>query len=477
MKIKYELPQERLASYDKKGGRVNMHPAQVHGPLRNRRTFVEAFLVIIFLVLPLININGHPAVLLDIGHREFYLFGARFWAHNAPLLFLIIASFFIGLMAVTAFWGRIWCGWACPQTVFIDLVYRKIEEWIEGDSRSRKILDAAPMSLSKFSRRSLKWGIFSLVSLFLAHAFLSYFVGWKQWPSIYSAQFNDYGGTLALLIILTLIFLIDFGWFRELFCIIACPYGRWISVWMDKFSLVVDYDYFRGEPRRGVAQLGEKQGDCVNCYRCVQVCPTGIDIRRGVQPECIACTACVEACNDVMKAFGKKPGLIRYTSHAQLRDEKSRESKFNTVLRARPLLYSSIVVILMATLVILLSTQPPAQVYVQRTVGPPYLKSQNAKGALEIVNTFSVALVNNQNEPVVAEFKPDSTQPFVLDANSKDIDLDVAENKRIMMIIKTEQKEGEHLMIPKVAHLKLELTGKKSLKVKSLDVDVGFVSP
>jgi cytochrome c oxidase accessory protein FixG len=322
MSNKFELHEERLATTDELGHRVFLHPEEVKGKWRSRRTFFYWFLIFVFLVLPWIYSQGKQLVLFDIAKREFYLFGKLFYAHELPLLVLIIAAFIFMAAFITSVWGRAWCGWACPQTVFIDTLYRKIELMIEGNARKRMQLDLAPMSFSKLSKRTLKWGLYLLVSLHISHSFLGYFVGTRHLLNIsLSSPFENWGIFTAMMVI-TAIILFDFGWFREQFCIIACPYGRIQSVAMDEKSMVVLYDANRGEPRRGISTNDTPTGDCINCYACVKSCPTGIDIRRGTQLECIACTNCIDACDDIMMKVKKPIGLIRYGREVELNQKK-----------------------------------------------------------------------------------------------------------------------------------------------------------
>lgn len=321
----WDLHSERPGTIDEKGRRVIVHPSEVHGVWQKRRKVAQAILVMIFLVLPWIRIGGSQALLLDVSQRHFDIFGLHLRAHNAPLMFFVLAIVGFGLFFVTAVWGRIWCGWACPQTVFIDGVFRRVEHWIEGPATARRTLEKAPWTLNKIARKTLKWILFTLFSLVLTHSFLAYFVGTEQLAQMVTHLPSENRTSFLFMVLSTAIILFDFGWLREQFCLIVCPYGRFQSVLMDSRSMIVGYDEQRGEPRRGSStsvNASMPMGDCVNCYRCVQVCPTGIDIRRGVQMECIACTACIDACDDVMTKTKKPTGLIRYATLSELRTPK-----------------------------------------------------------------------------------------------------------------------------------------------------------
>ena len=343
------LPDERPASMDESGRRVFIFPAPVSGFWRRARNIVEILLIIFFLVLPWIKIGGHQALLLNIGDRQFSIFGLTFWAHDAPLIFFIVAFLAIGLAFITAVWGRIWCGWGCPQTVFIDGVFRRLEYWIIGSHVQQRNLAKAPWGIKKFFKLSVLWSLFLVASLIIAHSFLAYFVGADNLVEM--TQHNPYENWTIFLIMgfITAVILFDFGWFREQFCIIMCPYGRFQSVLMDDDSLTVSYDPIRGEPRKGAAAEGQKEGDCIDCYKCVAVCPTGIDIREGLQLECIGCTACIDACDEVMEKIEKPKGLIRYATGSSL---KGIQSKF---LKPRVAIYTVLLVAVVTALIFSIS--------------------------------------------------------------------------------------------------------------------------
>lgn len=396
----WDLHEARPASFDEQGWRVKIHPAEARGLWRKRRQIVQSFLLIIFLVLPWIQIGGRQALLLDVGNRQFEIFGLSLRAHNAPLLVFILAMAGFGLFLVTAVWGRVWCGWACPQTVFIEMVYRKIETWIEGNAGERRILDKQPWNSKKLVKKSFKWAAFVAVSLILTHSFLAYFVGTDRLAQMIQHPPTENWTSFLFIAFSTAIILFDFGWFREQFCMIACPYGRFQSVLMDSRSMIVGYDYKRGEPRRGSPAVKDQaQGDCVNCYRCVQVCPTGIDIRRGVQLECIACTACVDACDEIMTKTGKPKGLIRYTTLRELGTEISQRiglgPKFH--LTPRVGIYSLVIVAAAIGLVVGISSHRAVDVLIFRGKGLPYQITQHA-GEEYVLNQFYAEATNTTDQ-------------------------------------------------------------------------------
>lgn len=320
--MKEELHPTRLGTTDEKGRRIMPQPKDVSGRWKNRRSIFYSLLLVVYLVLPWIYIDGAQWVLLDIPKREFTLFGALFHAYDSVYLIFVFLGFMLAIAFVTSVWGRVWCGWACPQTVFIDFIYRKVERVIEGSARKRKALNAAPLSFGKILKKGAKWTVFLIISLHIVHSFLGYFVGTRELLSISFQSPSENWTLFVIMLTLTAIVLFDFGWFREQFCIIACPYGRFQSVLMDDNSLVVAYDEKRGEPRRAKGLPASDEGDCISCSKCVKVCPTGIDIRRGVQMECIACTMCIDACDEIMRKVGRPEGLIRYSSANELEGKK-----------------------------------------------------------------------------------------------------------------------------------------------------------
>ncbi|MBI2487482.1 MAG: cytochrome c oxidase accessory protein CcoG [Deltaproteobacteria bacterium] len=400
------LPEERLATMDETGKRVYIFSAQVKGLYRRYRTIVQIVLILFFLFLPWVKINGHQAVLLDIAHRKFAIFGLTFRAHDGPLIFFLLAALCLGLAFVTAIWGRIWCGWACPQTVFIDGVFRRIEYWVIGSNIKQINLAKAPMSKEKFIKYSITWILFTVVSLIIAHSFPAYFVGAEQLVEMTQHNPHENWTVFLIMAFITAVLLFDFGWFREQFCIIMCPYGRFQSVLMDDDSLTVSYDPVRGEPRRGTTKHGETEGDCINCFKCVVVCPTGIDIRRGMQMECIGCTACIDACDEVMEKIEKPRGLIRYATGNSLKGIKSK------MLRPRVAIYSVMLVIVLSLLAINISRREDIVVTILRGEDTPYQVIKNEENRKEheedhaedekllVINHFKVHLKNQTIDDV-----------------------------------------------------------------------------
>ena len=333
---------EHLTTLDDDGHRVWLYPDWVDGVWRRRRGLVNGLLIALYLFLPWMTVGGRQAVLLDLPHRKLFLFGAVLWPQDSILLWLTILSGILGVFLFTALFGRIWCGWACPQTVFMEGVFRRIEDAIEGRPNVRRKRDRGPWNLDKVWRKALKHGLFLAISVHVANTALCYFAGTDQVVDMTLTRPGEHLGWFGFMSTVSILFYLDFAWFREQLCTVACPYGRWQSVLLDRHSVIVGYDPNRGEPR-GMKRDRRKNpetdyGDCIDCNRCVQVCPTGIDIRMGLQLECVNCTACIDACDDVMARVDKPLGLIRYTSLAELDGEVPTLSKTRW-LRTRTVLY------------------------------------------------------------------------------------------------------------------------------------------
>lgn len=381
----------RPPSLDEHGHRRNIIPLDVRGRFRRHRTWTQAVLILIFLLLPWTTVGGHQTVLLDLGRREFALFGLVFFAHDTPLVFFLLAMATFGLAFVTAVWGRAWCGWACPQTVFIDGVFRRIEGWTEGNGLTRRQLAAQPMTAKGFLRKTVKWILFALVSSLIAHSFAAYFAGSKHLLAMMAAPPGENWTYFALISSITAVILFDFGWFREQFCLIMCPYGRFQSVLMDRTSLAVIYDEKRGEPRKGQTAPGAKAGDCVACSRCVNVCPTGIDIRRGVQMECIACTACIDACDEIMDKVKKPRGLIRYGNEA---------GTTWTVRKPRAILYAGLVTFAALGLAFNVAGRAELDASLVRANDAVFQRIESAAGEERLANHRRLHLKNQTDRPI-----------------------------------------------------------------------------
>jgi cytochrome c oxidase accessory protein FixG len=448
------LDPERLSSLDDHGHRKQMIPGEVRGFYRRRRTQVQAVLIFIFLFLPWIPIGGQQAILLDVGARRFLFFGLELYAHDAPLIFFLIATLAIGLAFMTAVWGRVWCGWACPQTVFIDGVFRRIEFWTEGNYLERRKMARSPLSPIGFARKVLKWILFVLTSSLIAHSFAAYFVGGDRLLRMMYGSPTANWSYFVMISAVTLLILFDFAWFREQFCIIMCPYGRFQGLLMDRKSLAVLYDESRGEPRRGLIAPEKKQGDCVACNRCVEVCPTGIDIRQGLQMECINCTACMDACDEIMTKVQKPKKLIRLASL---------DGKGWTLKSPRALLYLALLVLLTAGLSISIAIRSPVDMVVLRVPGELYQELSGTDGQPGFINHLKLHLKNQTGQTTLLRIsaRSESAGELELTTAVNPLPLLPGEDRAVHLFIRFQRdildEHGENLIKIKIENQIAEL--------------------
>lgn len=374
---------ETLYTVDARGHRKWVYPTVVEGFFRKRRTIVAVILLFIYLSMPWIPVHGMQAIHLDLAHRRFVFFGATFWATDTKFLFFILATLGFSLFFFTALLGRVWCGWACPETVFLEFLFRPIEKLIEGGPTQRKKLDDGPWNLHKIRVKFTKYFVFSIFAWIIASTALAYFIGRE--PLL--AMMADYPWNHPQPFILTLALmgamLFQFGWFREQFCTVVCPYARFQSVLLDDSSLLVGYDISRGEPRGKVSE--KTGGDCVDCGLCVKVCPTGIDIRNGLQLECVQCAACADACDSVMVKIGRPTKLIRYDTERGLKGEKTR------FLRPRVAVYGTVLVTIITLLLYSLETRAPFEASIFHSpTDKVYTTAENK----EIINHLEIHIEN-----------------------------------------------------------------------------------
>jgi len=377
---------DSVTTINRDGSHHFLHTADVSGKWTTARRAFGAILISVYALLPWIPINGNPALFFDVEHRQFHVFGLTMVPQDLWVMFFGITGLGFSLFFVTSLLGRVWCGWACPYTVFLDHVFRRIERWTEGDAVARRRLAAAPWAAPKILRRASKHALYLLCATLIAHVFLSYFV---SLPRLYGHMQE---GPLAhvtafgIVVFLTLAPWFCFGWFREQFCVIMCPYGRLQSALTDDDTIVIGYDERRGEPR---GALGKATGSCIDCRRCVNVCPTGIDIRNGLQLECIGCAACIDACDDIMTKVGRPKGLVRYDSLNGLTGKKRR------ILRPRVLAYTVLGAIGMAAFGIAgWKHARPFTADFSRMQGPAFYADPAA-----VRNHFQVRVHNKRNQP------------------------------------------------------------------------------
>jgi cytochrome c oxidase accessory protein FixG len=402
-----EARERVLSTLNRDGSRRWVRPKLSRGRHYRRRLLAAWALIATFTLIPILRLNGKPLMLFDIPKREFTLFGATFLPTDTFLLMLLLFSIFIAIFLVTAVLGRVWCGWACPQTVYMEFVYRPLEVLIEGGRARQLRLDAHGPD----ARRTLKLAVFFVVSAFLANTFLAYFVGWDRLLAWITSPPTAHPTAFAVMLGTTLLMFLDFAWFREQTCIVACPYGRFQSVLLDRQSLIVGYDAGRGEPRAPWRKAGGRTaGDCVDCRLCVSTCPTGIDIRDGLQMECVHCTQCIDACNAVMDRVGLPRGLVRYTSQAELEGGDAR------FLRPRLLVYSAILLLSFGALGLSLAGQRSADVTLLRGLGAPFTVLPSGEVSnqirLKIANrtdgerSYAIELVGGEGLTLIAPENP-----------------------------------------------------------------------
>lgn len=346
------------------GRRVWLYPLRVWGRHVTARTVFGWALFVVLLIGPWIEVGGHPAMRFDIPERRFYLWGLTLFATDANYLLFLFGTFIFSVFFFTALLGRVWCGWACPQTVFLEGIIRPIEQLIEGPPSQRKALDRAPWTVGKIGKKALKLTAFLVVAGAIATTVVAYFIGAD---GVLEAQADPFSHPVAtaFFVAITGLLMFDFAWFREQTCVVACPYGRFQSVLMDPDSLTIAYDAGRGEPRGKPGKVGV--GDCVDCHKCVVVCPTGIDIRKGVQMECINCMACIDACDSVMDKLGRPRGLVRFTSEKALATGKVR------LVRPRVVAYGAVLIAIGIGLVTALSLRQPVELAITRPPGEPFV--------------------------------------------------------------------------------------------------------
>ncbi len=386
-----EVFRDTISTLTEDGKRAWVYPKKPSGKFWEYRKWVSYLLLVILLVSPFIKIKGNQFLLFNILERRFNIFGFPFWPQDFHLfvLSMLIGVIFIALFTVA--FGRIFCGWICPQTIFMEMVFRRIEFWIDGDRGQQKRLDRQEWNAEKIRKRVLKWIIFLIISFLIANVFLAYFIGSDQLLKYIIDGPKHHLSTLVSLLIFTGVFYFVFAWFREQVCIIACPYGRLQGVLLDNKSIIVAYDHKRGEKEEGRAKFKKNEdrdtsgkGDCIDCFQCVNVCPTGIDIRNGTQLECVNCTACIDVCDDMMEKVDLPKGLIRYASEDNI--EKGLKFKMTPRLKG----YTAVLAILTAVLVGMLFLRNDVEANILRLPGQLYERKDNNI----ISNVFTYKIVN-----------------------------------------------------------------------------------
>jgi cytochrome c oxidase accessory protein FixG len=402
---------DSIATINKEGERAYIFPTKPHGKYYNLRTYFTWVYLLVFFTVPLIKNNGEPLFLFNVPEKKFILFGAIFWAQDFFIFGLGMLIFIVFVALFTVVFGRLFCGWACPQTIFMEMIFRKIEYWIEGDATYQKALKHAPWNAEKIKKRILKFIIFYTISFIITNFLLSYVISIDQVVDILKSPAQHIGAFFGIILFTTIFFFI-YWWFREQVCLIVCPYGRMQGVLLDKNTVVVAYDYVRGEDRHKFKKNEVRTGgDCIDCNLCVKVCPTGIDIRNGTQLECVSCTACIDACDHMMEGVGLEKGLIRYDS------ENGIKNKVKLAFTTRMKAYSVVLLVLISVEVVLLSTRSDYDATILRAKGMLYQQQPNE----QLSNLYTIKLVNKTRKELPVELKVENFNSYKLQLIGKDI--------------------------------------------------------
>nr|WP_298994767.1 cytochrome c oxidase accessory protein CcoG [uncultured Polaribacter sp.] len=395
---KNEQFRDSISTINKEGKRSWVFPKKPSGKFYKYRSYVSYFLLAFLLLAPFIKINGNQFLLFNVLERRFNIFSFPFWPQDFHLLVISMITGVVFVILFTVVFGRLFCGWICPQTIFMEMVFRKIEYWIDGDRGKQIRLNKQPWNAEKIKKRLLKWFIFFVISFIIANVFLAYLIGGDTVISYITGNPLDNVRTLISLIIFTSVFYFVFAWFREQVCIIACPYGRLQGVLLDNKTINVAYDYKRGERDLGRSKFKKNEdraalgkGDCIDCKQCVVVCPTGIDIRNGTQLECVNCTACIDECDHIMESINLPKGLIRYASEENIAEKKP----FHFSARMKG--YSAVLLILIGILVGMLFLRNNVEATILRLPGQLYQHKENNI----ISNVYTFKVINKTTKDIV----------------------------------------------------------------------------
>ena len=394
---KNEKFRDSIGTIDSEGKRAWVFPKKPKGFFYKNRKLVSYFLLVFLFAAPFVKINGNQFLMFNVLERKFSVFGFPFWPQDFHIFVIMMIIGVVFIVLFTVAFGRIFCGWICPQTIFMEMVFRRIEYWIEGDRGKQIKLAKQAWNAEKIRKRITKWIIFFIISFLIANVFLAYLIGGDRLIKQITDGPMNHMSTLISLLIFTGVFYFVFAWFREQVCIIACPYGRLQGVLLDNKSVIVAYDHNRGEGENGRARYKKNEnreelgkGDCVDCSLCVKVCPTGIDIRNGTQLECINCTACIDACDSIMEGVNLPKGLISYTSEDHI--EKKKKFTFTPRLKG----YGAVLIILIGVLVGMLFLRNSVEANILRLPGQLFEHKENNI----ISNVYTFKVVNKTSEDI-----------------------------------------------------------------------------
>ncbi|CAL2084803.1 cytochrome c oxidase accessory protein CcoG [Tenacibaculum dicentrarchi] len=394
---KNEQFRDSIGTINKEGKRAWVYPKKPSGRFYKYRSYVSYFLLLLLLAAPFVKINGNQFLLFNVIKRKFNIFGFPFWPQDFHLLVVSMIVGVVFIILFTVVFGRIFCGWICPQTIFLEMVFRKIEYWIDGDRGKQIRLEKQAWNAEKIKKRLLKWCIFFIISFLIANVFLAYLIGGDTVIEYATGNPLDNTSTLISLLIFTAVFYFIFAWFREQVCVIACPYGRLQGVLLDNKTINVAYDHVRGEGEKGRGKFSKKEdrattgkGDCIDCAQCVNVCPTGIDIRNGTQLECVNCTACIDECDHMMEKVGLPKGLIRFASEENI--EKKTPFQFTARMKG----YTAVLGILIAVLIGMLFLRNDVEATILRLPGRLYEHKKNDI----ISNVYTFKVINKTTKQI-----------------------------------------------------------------------------
>lgn len=400
------------------GGKRNwFYPQKPKGKWHNRRVVFTVLILTLLFVGPFIKLNGQPMLLFNVIERKFIIFGIFIGPQDYWLFGLTMLSFMVFVVLFTTVLGRLWCGWACPQTVFMEMVFRKIEYVIEGDAIKQKLLNKAPWTTDKIIKKGSKYALFLLVSFAIANLLLAYVLGVDELAKIIREPLEEHLALFSGIVGFTALFYFNFAWLRDQACTVVCPYGRLQSVFMDRNTIAVAYDYERGEPRGKIHKGQERtEGDCINCHQCVAVCPTGIDIRNGLQMECVNCTACIDACDSIMDKVGFETGLIRYTS------ENAIVNKTKKLVTPRVIGYAAVLVLLWSALGFVIANRSDTQTSLLRAPGSQFIENPDQT----VSNLYTFKIFNKTNHIVKPVMRLENVQGKLIFAGKPDLTLNAA---------------------------------------------------